>query len=290
MLSRVRALAAPRPHLRHHTALMLWRLAGLVCLIGMSLSLCAGCLSPAVSTELTASDAPTVITTEPRTLRVGQSANATPIVMDVFGTGDDTVLVLGGVHGDEPTGAAVARQVAAYLKQHHAQLVGRTVAIIAEVNPDGLQAGTRANARGVDLNRNYPSSDWRRGKRGRLSHGTGPASEPETRAVVRAIELIQPKRIIDIHSIKRGHHCNNYDGPGAALAAVLAECNGYAVEPSIGYATPGCVGSWTGIDLRIPTITLELPRDLDAMACWQENGTALLAFVQAGPPTTLAAK
>lgn len=210
---------------------------------------------------------------------VGRSVEGTPIEMEVFGDGAERVLVLGGMHGNEPSGAALARELAAFLRSHPKELRGRTVAIIAEVNPDGLRRGWRSNSRDVDLNRNFPSKDWRPAGAGSVRHGPRPASEPETLAVMRAVEQIKPRRIVDIHSISGHRQCNNFDGPGERLAELMSACNDYPVEPSIGYATPGCLGSWTGIDDHIPTITLELPRGESASHCWRENAGALLAFV-----------
>ena len=37
--------------------------------------------------------------------------------------------------------------------------------VVLTVNPDGCQLGLRANARGVDLNRNFPAANWKQGKR-----------------------------------------------------------------------------------------------------------------------------
>ena len=146
-------------------------------------------------------------------------------------------------------------------------------------NPDGLERGTRANANGVDLNRNFPSSDWTMLAPRAGGHGVRPASEPETQAIVRAIEQLGPARIIDIHSIPAGYHGNNYDGPAEQLAALLSRLNEYPVLPSIGYPTPGALGNWAGQDLGIPTITLELPREASADECWADNAGALLAAI-----------
>ena len=213
---------------------------------------------------------------------LGRSVNGVPLTMDLFGDGPDAVLVVGGIHGDEPTGAEAASELAALLRGNPELLIGSTVGIVARANPDGLSSGTRANAHGVDLNRNFPSRAWRRARAGELHHGTHPASEPETLAIMAAIEVLRPSRVIDIHSINHGRHCNNYDGPAEHLARRMSRLNGYPVLPDVGYPTPGALGCWTGIDLGIPAVTLELPRELSAEKCWRDNAAALLAFINAG--------
>jgi protein MpaA len=212
-------------------------------------------------------------------VELGRSANGAPLTMELLGEGPETLLVVGGIHGDEPSGAEVADTLAAFLCTHPEYLTGRRVGILARANPDGLLSGTRANARGIDLNRNFPSRDWRSAPDGEMSHGPTAASEPETQAVVSAIEILGPSRVIDIHSITRGLYCNNYDGPAEYLARLMTKLNGYPVSADIGYPTPGALGCWLGIDLGIPTITLELPRGLSPERCWRDNAAALLAFI-----------
>jgi hypothetical protein len=211
---------------------------------------------------------------------IGTSREGRPIRMEVFGDGAEAVLVIGGIHGDEPTGAALAKRVAEHLRADPALLRSRTVAIIAEANPDGMAAGTRGNANRVDVNRNFPASNWRRARgRGAGTFGDSPASEPETRGLLWAVERIKPARVVSIHSIRRGRHCNNFDGPARPLAELMAGYNGYPVAPTMGYDTPGSLGTWLGVDRGVPIVTLELPRDATAEACWEENRSALLAFI-----------
>ena len=97
---------------------------------------------------------------------------------------------------------------------------------------------------------------------------------------MRAVDRLDPDGIISVHSIARGRHCNNYDGPGGDLATLMAGLNSYPARATMGYETPGSFGSWAGIDRGIPTITLELPRDLSGSQCWRENRAALLAVIQ----------
>ena len=106
--------------------------------------------------------------------------------------------------------------------------------------------------------------------------GDEPASEPETISVMGAVERYQPSRIIAIHSIGGHRHCNNYDGPGRAVATAMGRANGYPVMASIGYPTPGSLGTWAGRERRIATITLELPSHHSTRRCWEDNRQALL--------------
>jgi protein MpaA len=216
-----------------------------------------------------------------RTIELGRSVNGTPLTLEVFGDGEDRVLIFGGIHGSEPTSAALARKLADHLRINWDLFEGKTVAILPAANPDGLARRSRTNARGVDLNRNFPAKNWRRSRHGHRRGASAPASEPETRAVIRAVELIRPDRIIAIHATGRGGHCNNYDGPAEDLAALMAQSNGYPVKATMGYPTPGSFGSWAGIDREIPTVTLELPQDLSGQRCWRENAEALRAFLNA---------
>lgn len=152
----------------------------------------------------------------------------------------------------------------------------RAVVILPVVNPDGLARRTRRNARGVDLNRNFPTKDWAPGNARRRNYGgPKPLSEPESRALHRLILRLRPQWIIAVHTINRGRYCNNYDGPGEGLARAFAACNGYPVTASIGYPTPGSFGTWAGRERGIPVLTLELPSHHSRQRCWSDNEAAL---------------
>ncbi|WP_428937036.1 M14 family zinc carboxypeptidase [Fontivita pretiosa] len=218
-------------------------------------------------------------------IRLGQSVQHRPIELIVLeGDPEDAVLVIGGIHGDEPTSVDVARGLAELLEAQPALRCGRLVGLIVNANPDGLAAGTRGNARGIDLNRNFPASNFKPGLGGRYRGGDSPLSEPESRVIADAVARIRPKLLISIHSIGSGRHCNNYDGPARHIAQEMSRHNGYPATATIGYATPGSLGSWAGKDLQIPMITLELPRRLDGVHVWAENRRALLAGIAIRTP------
>jgi len=214
-----------------------------------------------------------------RTLRVGQSESGRELTVTLFGSGERPVLLFGAIHGDEPAGATLARRLMEELRRDGASCRACPVAILPAANPDGLAAGKRANAHGVDLNRNFPARNWRKAPPGTSYGGPAPASERETQAILRAVEQLQPRLILAIHAIGHGRQCNNYDGPAAAVGRLMSSHNGYPVKASIGYPTPGSLGSWAGVDRQIPVITLELPAGQSSEDCWTQNREALLAAI-----------
>ncbi len=216
------------------------------------------------------------------TLTLARSVEGRPILLHVLGTGTEHVLIFAGFHGNEPTGCELAESLLACLRSEPALCDGRQVAIAPVINPDGLARRTRTNANQVDINRNFAASNWSPSRTRPANRGRAPGSEPETQAVMVAVQLIEPARILSIHSIERGRQCNNYDGPAAALAQAMSARNGYPARATIGYETPGSFGTWAGVDRKIPTVTLELPRDASAAECWKANREALLTFIAGG--------
>ena len=83
------------------------------------------------------------------------------------------MLVVGVVHGTETGGIPIARALAR-LSPPDLDLW-----IVPDLNPDGVAGGVRQNARGVDLNRNFP---WHwRPMSGVYESGPRPLSEREAR-------------------------------------------------------------------------------------------------------------
>ena len=105
------------------------------------------------------------------------------------------ILVVGCIHGNECAGGRVTRLLASLRRQARSD-----VWLVHDLNPDGSARATRQNARGVDLNRNYPPG-WRAGGKPWDPYypGTRPLSEPETRAIVRLILRIRPETTIWFH-------------------------------------------------------------------------------------------
>lgn len=168
---------------------------------------------------------------------------------------DKTVLVIGVFHGDEPDGEYLINR---YLSEKNE--TKNRLLFVPCLNPDGLANGTRTNANGVDLNRNFPAQNWELGEKNEYFGGDSPASEQETKFLVYVIDKYKPDLIITLHE---PYQVVNYDGPAKDIAQKISEITGYKTEESIGYPTPGSFGTYCGIEKKIPTITLELPEKSD---------------------------
>ncbi|HDR2678541.1 TPA: murein tripeptide amidase MpaA [Enterobacter mori] len=170
-------------------------------------------------------------------------------------------LIIAGTHGDENSSivtlSCALRTLTPELRRHH---------VILTVNPDGCQLGLRANARGIDLNRNFPAANWRAGETVYrwnssaeerdvvLLTGDTPGSEPETQALCQLIHKIHPAWVVSFHDplacIEDPRH--------TALGQWLAEAFALPLVTSVGYETPGSFGSWCA-DLGLHCITAEFP-------------------------------
>jgi protein MpaA len=127
-----------------------------------------------------------------RTVVRGRSWQGRPITaVEVGNPAGTRVLVVGCIHGNETGGIAIARALER-LSPRKLDLW-----IVPNLNPDGVAASTRADAHGVDLNRNFP---WRwRPMSGVYESGPRPLSEREARIAHALILRLHPHLTIWFH-------------------------------------------------------------------------------------------
>ncbi|MGH1372750.1 MAG: M14 family murein peptide amidase A [Cellvibrionaceae bacterium] len=186
------------------------------------------------------------------------------------------VLVMGGIHGDEYASVSLMFHWLEKLNNHHSGLFHWQV--IPLMNPDGLlqkPKATRQNANGVDLNRNFPTSDWqelaqkywkeRTYKNPRRYPGPSANSEPETQWFIELIKEFKPDAIVAVHA---PHHLVDFDGPQAPPNRL-----GKLQLRRLG-TYPGSLGNYGGSALDIPVVTVELasagimPSDREISRMW----------------------
>lgn len=198
----------------------------------------------------------------------------------------DITIVMCGVHGDEITPIKFCFDLMYYLREAYSdperaknEFNNKVVLIAPLVNPDSYfkKKPTRVNARGVDVNRNFPTNDWMKEARQiwiskfkkdkRRNPGLKPISEPEVVFQVNLIKRFAPDKIVSVHSPLT---ILDYDGPslpanngldGAKAQELLIQMSkdaeGYKIQDYPFF--PGSLGNWAGQEQNIPTFTLELP-------------------------------
>lgn len=198
--------------------------------------------------------------------------NKSPLIFANFGKNSkNCILFLGGVHGDELPSVYLMFKLAHYVKDNPGLFQDICIVIAPLLNPDGFLSNdqTRTNANGVDINRNFPTKDWKdkairqwttKGKQARYYPGVKAASEQETLFQIALIKRFKPQKILSVHSPL---NLFDYDGPSSDLDSFEKWMEQISKEinhplKKFGYF-PGSLGNYAGHERNIFTLTLELP-------------------------------
>ncbi|CAH0350958.1 M14 family murein peptide amidase A [Aquabacterium sp. CECT 9606] len=169
------------------------------------------------------------------------------------------VLVIGGVHGDELSSTSLVLHWIRAATETPSNIHWRFVPL---VNPDGmlLASPRRTNARGVDLNRNFPTPNWdkeapqywsKRTKNDpRRYPGPKPLSEPESKWLFDEMERWKPDLIVSVHA---PYGVLDFDGPTSPPQKL-----GRLYLDQVGIF-PGSLGNYGGVHKKMPVVTIELP-------------------------------
>lgn len=176
----------------------------------------------------------------------------------------DPLLLIGGVHGDEPEGVELAKKTLEFLK--NASFKKHWI-LIPCINPDGFTKNQRVNGQGIDLNRNFPSKNWSATfEKERYYPGKKPCESPEVQSLVSLIYASRPKVIIHFHS---WNPCIVCSGPlNHPYAQALSRSSGYELVNDIGYPTPGSLGDFGWQELKVPVICVEEQEKSDLSQVW----------------------
>ncbi len=188
--------------------------------------------------------------------------------------------LIAGTHGDEVEGIHVLKELFNWLKNEHS-LKDMPIVVLPILNVDGYCSSTRVNAHMVDLNRNYPTSDWSP-EMSEAKYNPGPKalSEPENQFLVKMLDKYRPGLILSFHTWKP---ILNFNGDSQDVAEFLATYNKYPVAGDIGYPTPGSFGSFVPEKYKAGVLTFECPPITDSKSLkdiWLENEKGLKDFMQ----------
>ncbi len=198
---------------------------------------------------------------------IGYSVKGRAIAVHSFGSGADTIAYTGAIHGNElSTRTLMYRWIDELEANPRLIPANKTVVVVPVINPDGVTAGTRTNARNVDLNRNFATADWRSDitttSNAPFPGGGGESamSEPETRAVAGLISRLRPQLTLSYHSIG-GLLASNQVGNANSYASTYARLSGYAnttgASDAFEYGISGTADDYYGM-LGVPSVLIEL--------------------------------
>lgn len=186
-----------------------------------------------------------------------------PLIFTAFGKDSGkAVLFLGGVHGDESPAVYILFRLAQFLEKNPELYLDKKIIVAPLINPDGFfsRPQKRTNSRGVDINRNFPTKDWKQSKKDRYYSGPHENSESETKFQIALINRFKPTYIMSIHSPLG---CNDYDGPSSDLDSIVTWLKKVSKDNDLPFRMyqvfPGSLGNYAGMERKIHTLTLELP-------------------------------
>jgi hypothetical protein len=199
------------------------------------------------------------ICTQAKILEGCQSVNGDPIFHIDFPSHNEKkkkILVFSLIHGDELPAGEVGRYWLERLSSlENARNEWRVIPIL---NPDGLKMKSRLNARGVDLNRNFPTRDWgeqahalwkKLNQNPRRYPGDSSNSEPETQCALKHIEEYKPDLITSVHTPLG---VLDFDGPKVNKKLPY----NYLPWKSLGHF-PGSLGRYMWFERKVPVLTAE---------------------------------
>lgn len=182
----------------------------------------------------------------------GRSVEDRPIVVEHYGDDGPVLFVLSAIHGHERLAVTYGERFRTQLQAGFAQHHGLQVVFMQATNPDGIAIYERHNVNDIDLNRNFPTSNFSPGGPG----GDTPLSEPEAEAIRDAVDASGLSAVLTVHCCVPGF---DHDGPAEPLAEAMSQ----AMDPAHRFdviklgASPGSLGSYVGLDMNRPIITVE---------------------------------
>ena len=221
---------------------------------------------------LTLSETPTPIPFSEGPIIIGYTVQDRPLEVYRFGTGPTERLIVAGMHGGgEYNTIQLADLLIAYLLGHPEIVpADMTLYILRDLNPDGEARAHsylgRANANGVDLNRNWDANwkkDWPRSGCWTLTYvtgGTRPGSEPETQALTDFIQGHPFDALINYHSAALGIFPSGLppDDYSIRLAEAVAAVTTYPYPPiDTGCEYTGAFTDWAN-ENNIAALDVEL--------------------------------
>lgn len=246
------------------------------------------------------------VSSDPVRAVIGRSVQGRTIESFTFGSGDTSLLFVGGIHGGyEWNSVVLAYEFMKYLEETPEAIPDDIkIVVVPSANPDGVYEvvgkegkltlsdipenapsdGTgRFNANEVDLNRNFdckwqPESTWRSKA---VSAGEAAFSEPEAAAIRDVVVANEPVAVVFWHSQANAVYASECEEGILPETLALMRAYGEAAEyPTVdsfdAYEITGDAEGWLA-SIGIPAITVELQTHESVE--WEKNKAGIEAII-----------
>ena len=200
---------------------------------------------------------------------IGSSVGGRSITAYRFGEGSSRMLFVGTMHGSETSSMPTLNDFINDLEANPGQIPkGKSLTIIPSMNPDGVASSNRYNSNGVDLNRNFPTSNWKSDVRvagGEIRKNNGgkkALSEPEARAIASVISAERPRAVFSHHAVgslvvANGAGNSRSIGNTYASKAGIRLLGPGASSSTFDYQITGAFEQWLLESYGTPTLVIE---------------------------------
>lgn len=200
---------------------------------------------------------------------IGTSAGGRAITYYRFGSGSNPIVYIGAIHGNEASSKTLMDNWINEIEANADNIpAGRSIVVIPVTNPDGFAVNSRLNKNGVDLNRNFPSNDWKAtvtipgGRTLPAGGGATSLSEPEAQALASFVQRERPRILLTYHA-KASIIEANEAGSSMSAAYLYAKTSRYRAvgksqNSSFQHDTTGALEDWMRDKLGMPALCIEL--------------------------------
>ena len=207
---------------------------------------------------------------------IGKTTEGRPLHTRRFGNNGPRTLIVAGLNGEDRIAVRWIDLLADELARRPELSLSNEVLVFRAGNPDGLTKKVSENARGVLINRNFPSRRYR--PLPDMSSGAGPATEAETRALLDNLYTFHPRRVIHLTATTARTKAS-YNRSAREIAGELQRAYSLDIHPLDIEQFPGSLEDFADGTLEAGVLSIQLNVANDWQQIWSKHQPTILTAV-----------
>ncbi|MBC8117339.1 MAG: hypothetical protein H7062_23325, partial [Candidatus Saccharimonas sp.] len=207
---------------------------------------------------------------------IGKTTEGRPLHTRRYGNNGPRTLIVAGLDGEDRIAVRWIDHLADELARRPELYQSSEVLVFRAGNPDGLMKKVSENARGVLINRNFPSRRYR--PLPDMSSGAGPATEAETRALLDNLYTFHPRRVIHFTATSARTKIS-YNRSAREIAGELQRAYSLDIQPLDIEQYPGSLEDFADGTLEAVVLSIQLNVGNDWQQIWSKHQPTILTAV-----------